>query len=70
MVTVTLIGSIFWYPSVMLNVTVAKFVFVFVNWLSARFIFVVPASVLAAAAVPLNVKSLLTSYKSLSAVAV
>ena len=50
--------------------TVAKFGFVFVNWLAARFMFVVPASVLAADAVPLNVKSFVTSYRSELAVAV
>ena len=48
---------IFIQPSVTLNVTV-KLLLLFVNWLWARPICVVPASVLVADAVPLNVKSL------------
>ena len=63
MVTVTPeSGEILSHPSVTLNVTVAKFVFVFVNWLSNRPIMYLPSSsvftfVALTDAVPLNVKS-------------
>ena len=45
MVTVTLIGFTVTEPSVTLKVTVAKFAFVFANWLAARPMLVVPALV-------------------------
>ena len=50
-------------PSVMLNVTVPKLLFVFSNWLSLRFMSVVPAFVLVALASPLKLRLLLTLYK-------
>ena len=53
-----------------MKVTVLKLVFVFANCSAARPMFVVPASVRVASAVPLNVKSFVTSYSWLSAVAV
>ena len=64
MVTVTLIGLTVTYPSVTLKVTFLKLLFVFSNFSAASPILVVPASVLAAVAEPLNVKSF-TVYRSL-----
>ena len=70
MVTVTSIGEMVMYPSVTSKVTLVKFGLVLVKRLARKPIMLVPASVLAAAAVPLKVKSWSTSYRSLLAVAV
>ena len=76
-VTATSIGVISWYPSESISNTTSKFVLILLKFVATRPISVLPSisspsttSVLVAVARPVYLKSALTSYRLLSAVAV